>query len=239
MLGTRYIVHEAANGLEAVAVLEERDEIDLVLSDIMMPGMDGHELIQWIRADERFEGIPVVFLTARVENFMKIEGLDLGAIDYVTKPFSTDELILRIRNQMELKKLRNSLLRNYEIISAKLRAVNLRTVTDDNASKIETICGFIREHYMEDLIRDDLAAAVGLNPDTFSRLFNLHIGKSLFDYVNELRIEEAMRRLGESDESITRVSISTGFDNIRTFNRVFKKITGLTPGEYRDSNLKN
>ncbi len=238
MLGSRYIVHEASNGLDAVAVLEEKDDIDLVISDIMMPGMDGHELIQWIRADERFEGLPVLFLTARAENFMKIEGLDLGAIDYVTKPFNIDELILRIRNQIELKKLRNSLLRNYEIISAKLRVVNLRTVTDDNASKIEIICGFIKEHYMEDLIRDDLASAVGINPDTFSRLFNLHTGSSLFDYVNELRIKEAVRRLKESVETITRISISTGFDNIRTFNRVFKKITGMTPGEYRES-LKN
>jgi signal transduction histidine kinase/AraC-like DNA-binding protein len=233
MLGTRYIVFEASNGLDAVAVLEEKDDIDLVISDIMMPGMDGHELIQWIRGDERFEGLPVIFLTARAENFMKIEGLDLGAIDYVTKPFNTDELILRIRNQIELKSLRNSLMRNYEIISAKLRAVNIRTVTEDNASKIETICSFIKEHYMEDLIRDDLAAAVGINPDTFSRLFNIHTGRSLFDYVNELRINEAKRRLIESTEAITRISISTGFDNIRTFNRVFKKITGMTPGEFR------
>jgi signal transduction histidine kinase/AraC-like DNA-binding protein len=235
MLGSRYIVHEASNGLEAVAVLQEKDDIDLVISDIMMPGMDGHELIRWIRGDERFEGLPVLFLTARAENFMKIEGLDLGAIDYVTKPFNIDELILRIRNQIELKKLRNSLLRNYEIISAKLRAVNLRTVTGDNVSKIETICGFIKEHYMEELLREDLAAAVELNPDTFSRLFNLHTGSSLLDYMNELRIKEAMRRLKESDETITRISISTGFDNIRTFNRVFKKFTGMTPGEFRDS----
>ncbi len=235
MLHSRYTVYEAANGREAVEILTEKEEIDLVLSDIMMPGMDGHELIRWIRSDERFRGLPVVFLTARAESFMKIEGLDLGAIDYITKPFNSDELILRIRNQMEQRRLRNSLSRNYEHLLSKLRVLKLRSVTSDSISKIESICAFIKEHYMQDLNRENLAAAVGFNPDTFSRLFNQHTGKTLFDYINELRIEEAKRRLLETEDMITRICIDTGFENIRTFNRVFKKVTGLTPGEFRAS----
>ncbi len=240
MLRGRYTIFEASNGHEAIEILDKKEEIDLVLSDIMMPGMDGHELIRWIRADERFQGLPVVFLTARAESFMKIEGLDLGAIDYVTKPFNSDELILRIRNQMEQRTLRNSLNRNYEHILAKLRALKLRSVTSDSVSKIESICVFIKDNYMQDLHRDNLAAAVGLNSDTFSRLFNQHTGRTLVDYINELRINEAKRRLHETGDMITRICIDTGFENIRTFNRVFKKVTGLTPGEFRESGaLKN
>jgi len=237
MLSRVYTVYEAANGLDAVKILDEKSDIDLVLSDIMMPGMDGHELIRWIRADERFEGLPVLFLTARAENFMKIEGLNLGAIDYITKPFNTDELILRIRNQMEFKKLRNYLSRNYELVLAKLRATNAISKTDD--TKIGIICNFIKENFSEDLICEDLAAAVGLTPDTFNSMFNHQTGKTLLDYINDLRINEAIRRLAGSDETIIRISVSTGFDSLRTFNRVFKKATGLTPDEFRERKVSN
>lgn len=210
MLSGRFTVYTAGNGLEAINILEKVDEIDLVLSDIMMPGMDGHELLRWIRADEKFEGLPVVFLTARADHFMKIEGLDLGAIDYVTKPFNSDELLLRIRNQMEQRRLRNSLIRNYNNLTAKLKAVNVRNVTGENITKIENICGFIREHFMDDLTREQLASAAGLNPDTFSRMFNQHTGKTLSDYINELRVEEAKRRLFEPENTVTRICIDTG-----------------------------
>lgn len=233
MLKGRYIVREASNGSEAVAILEISEEIDLVLSDIMMPGMDGYELLKWIRCHEKLEGLPVLFLTARAEGFMKVEGLDLGATDYVTKPFNSDELLLRIRNQIELQKLRNSAIRNYNRLLAKMKSVNSRQLSDEGAARIKAVCEFIRENCAQEIRRDDLADAAGMNPDTFSRLFNLHTGKTLGDYINGIRIDEAKQRLAETYDTVTRISIDTGFDSIRTFNRVFKKITGVTPLEYR------
>jgi two-component system sensor histidine kinase ChiS len=234
MLSGLYIVHEAANGTEAIEALEENKEIDLVISDIMMPGMDGYALLKWIRNNKELEGVPVVFLTARADHNMKIEGLELGAIDYVTKPFSSDELLMRIRNQVEFKKLRDFALRNYNILVNKIKSVNKREVTEEKAFIIDAICNFIKENFMHDLTRDDLADAAGVNPDTFSRLFNQHTGKTLTDYICELRVTEAMNRLAETEDTITRISIDVGFENIRTFNRVFKKIAGVTPGEYRE-----
>ncbi len=237
MLSAGYIVHEASNGIEAVKILESTDEIDLVLSDIMMPGMDGHELLQWIRSNRRLEGLPVLLLTARADLFMRIEGLDLGATDYVTKPFNSDELLLRIKNQMELKLLRNKVVRNYNSLMEKLKGVKPKNLSNESASKMETVCEFIKEHYMDELTRELLADAAGVNVDTFSRLFNQHTGKSLNEYICELRIAEAMNRLTETENTITRISIDVGFDNIRTFNRVFKKIRGITPGEFRETSI--
>ena len=233
MLSDKYIVYEASNGIEAVKILESNDEIDLVLSDIMMPGMDGHELIKWIRENETLDGLPVIFLTARADDLMILEGLDLGATDYVTKPFNTDELLLRIKNQMELRLLRSKAESNYRQLMDKLASVKSRSIGEVSAAKIENICAFIKENYTSDLVREDLAEAAGLNPDTFSRIFNQHTGKSLNDYVYELRIEEAKRKLFQNNFTVTRVAIETGFENIRTFNRTFKKITGLTPKEFR------
>ena len=107
---------------DPIAAIKElyKGHIDIMLLDIMMPGMDGYALLKWIRNNKELEGIPVVFLTARADHNMKIEGLELGAIDYVTKPFSSDELLMRIRNQVEFKKLRDFALRNYNISLIKL-----------------------------------------------------------------------------------------------------------------------
>jgi len=246
MLAGGYVVYTASGGREAIQVLESIVEIDLVLSDIMMPGMDGHQLLRWIRGDEKFSGIPFIFLTARADMFMKLEGLELGAVDYVTKPFNSDELLLRIRNQMEQKKLRNTIARNYKGMLVKLRnsvhgqpgTDSLANITDDhdprNNRRMEQLCLFMNEHYTEEITRDDLAAALNINPDTFSRLFNQYTGTNLNDYISRLRIEEAKRRLSVTDDPVTRISLDTGYGSIRTFNRAFKKITGLSPQEYRN-----
>ncbi len=252
MLEGGFTVYTAANGREAIEVFERVDEIDLVLSDIMMPEMDGHELLKWMRQNGKFSGIPFIFITARADHFMKLEGLELGAVDYVTKPFNSEELLLRIRNQMEQKKIRNALRRNYDRLLEKLRGsvredgVKTRSRNENGFTvlkvnrHIEEVCDFIKEHYTEELTREDLAGAIGLNPDTFSRLFNQHTGKTLNEYIHGFRIIEAVRRLIETDETVTRISLDVGFDSIRTFNRVFKKFTSMSPVEYRENSaLRN
>ena len=234
MLNGSYIVYEAADGHEALKLLDDTGEFDLVLSDIMMPGIDGYELLRRIRNNERFRDLPFIFLTARADDFMKLEGLDLGATDYITKPFNSGELMLRIRNQVELGRLRNAAVRNYNSLMEKLKSVHKKKLTSDHASLLDTTCAFIRENYMQELSREDLAVSAGMNPDTFGRLFYQHTGKTLNEYINELRISEAMCRLKETDNTVIRISIDVGFDNIRTFNRVFKKYTSLSPVEYRE-----
>lgn len=249
MLSGYYSVYAASDGAEAIKILQDVNEIDLVVSDIMMPGMDGHELLKWMRAREEYNTIPVVFLTARADHFMKIISFEHGALDYVTKPFNADELLLRIKNQMEQKKIRNALRRNYEKLLEKLGRMAGSVSRNESYShdemkdsaiphedqRMELVCSFIRDHYSEDLTRESLAAAVDLNPDTFSRYFNQYTGRTLADYINEFRVAEAKRRLAESDSPVTRISMDIGFDSIRTFNRVFKKHTGMNPGEFRES----
>ncbi len=238
LLADNYFIHSASNGIEALEILKLDDGIDLIVSDVMMPEMDGHEFIKQLQSDERFSGIPTLFLTARGDDFMKHEGLELGAADYVTKPFNSDELKLRIRNQINLKAIRNSLQRKNDELSAKLRQhmENRKNSSNEDAvKKIELICTFIKEHFTDDLNRENLASASEMNPDTFSRMFNKYTGCTLSDYIAELRIGEAKRRLSGTDDPITRICMDTGFDSIRTFNRAFRKFTGKTPREFRES----
>jgi len=236
ILSDRYNIFTAYNGVEALQVLDRNDSIDLILSDVLMPGMNGQKLMERIHADERFAGLPVLFLTAVADISMKNKNLELGAVDYLIKPFDPDELRLRVKNQIQLRVMRNYLLkRNYEL-SAKLKSfIETRkpSLTKDTKKKMETICSFINEHYTEDLTRELLASSIEMNPDIFSRMFNLYTGRTLPDFINSLRIEQAKKYLLETDITVSRISINTGYENLRTFNRVFKKITGMSPVEYR------
>jgi len=240
LLCENYKIYTACNGIEALAVLKSDEPIDLIISDVMMPGMDGHEFVRELRTDENFEDIPVIFLTARGDDIARHDGLQLGAVDYVTKPFNSDELKLRIKNQMDLRIIRSNLKRKNEELNSKLRQhveARKNRVSGDIKKKIDSICEFIKEHFAEDLNRENLAEAVEVNPDTFSRMFNQHTGKTLGDYINEHRVNEAKILLAQTDIPITRICHDTGFDSIRTFNRAFKKFTGSAPGEYRDGKI--
>jgi len=237
MLAGMYNVFTAANGFEALGLLDGNANIDLVLSDIMMPGMDGHELLERIRSDSRLEGLPVVFLTARADQAMKIEGLDLGAIDYVTKPFSADELMLRIRNQMTLKIMRNRLVEANKRLYAQLRAGSGgdgTTVTSTTERKLERVMEFIKENFTFNISREGLAAAVDMSPDHLSRSFGKYTGRRIDAYINELRIEEAKRQLAATDKTVIRIAFDTGFETIRSFNRVFSEAEGMSPTKYRE-----
>jgi len=240
LLAEDYCIYTASNGLEALDILRREEAIDLIVSDIMMPQMDGHELIMRMRSDDRFKGIPVIFLTARDDALIKQEGLELGAVDYVTKPFSSEELKLRVRNQMNLRVIQNNLQRKNNELIAKLahHMESKKTpVSGDLSKKIESICEFIHINFTDDLTRENLAAASEMNPDTFSRVFNQHTGQTLTDYITGLRIEEAKKRLAATHEPVTRICMDTGFDSIRTFNRAFKKFAGKTPGEYQNDGV--
>jgi len=239
LLEKEYVVYTASNGAEAVDILNETEGIELILSDMMMPVMDGNELLEQVKRDEKFADIPVLFLTARSDDMVKHRGLELGAVDYIIKPFNPDELMLRINNQMKLTVMRNDLRRKNEELYSKLRQRmqddgRKPAVTDEMKGKMESVCLFIRENFRNDINRDLIAATIEMNPDLFSRNFNQYTGKSLPDYVNILRVEDAKMLLRETDKTVSRIAIETGFENIRTFNRVFKKFTGMNPGEFRE-----
>ncbi len=240
LLEDDYEVISASNGREARDILVSTEDIDCVVSDVMMPEMDGYELLQYMRKDEKYAGVPVVLLTARAADEMKHEGLLAGATDYVTKPFNAEELKLRLKNQLEMKGLRDRLARRNRRLYEKLREsgkVRGVAVTEETEKKLKTVCDFIKENFHEDLTRDGLAAAVDINSDHFSRVFNQYSGKKLNDYVNELRIEKAKILLSQTDENITRIAHDVGFESLRTFNRVFRKMTSMTPGEFRVRNV--
>ncbi len=236
LLGYSYNIITASNGKEGLdLLLSGQHEIDLVLADVMMPVMDGHEMTEAIRKNPRHEGLPVILLTARADISMKIEGIERGATDYITKPFDSRELNARIKAQLEMKVLRDRLKKSNEKLYAQLRKKKETTggVSDIAEEKVKLVIDFINDNYDTDLTREGLASAVDINPDHLSRVFNRYTGKKINEYINAIRIEEAKKKLENSSYNITEIAISVGFENLRTFNRYFLSATGVSPTEYR------
>ena len=222
---SKYTVYMAKNGIEALSILDKND-IDLVITDIMMPEMDGIELLKKIRNDKSYSWLPVIMLTARVDFLMKMKGFSQGASDYIMKPFKPDELLARIKAQLFLSKLR----REYQ---KAINNKNKKSLTDNTIIAIEKVQDFIRLNYQDDISRDSLSSIVEMSPDHLSRMFKKYVGMTIKDFVHELRIENAIGKLWDHERKIIDIAYEVGFDNISSFNRIFKKLKGLTPSDYR------
>jgi signal transduction histidine kinase/AraC-like DNA-binding protein len=222
-----YTVITATNGIKAIASLNEND-IDLVLSDIMMPEMDGNAMLKVIKSDERFSTLPVIMLTAKTDERMKVGLLEGGANDYITKPFNARELLARMRTQIHLKLLMDDL--SEKTVEAKHTD---KKITDDTRTKIESAIEYIKTGFSDMITRENLADSLGMSPDHFGRMFKQYTGKKVLDYINDLRLEYASNMLLKSDKKIIEIAMETGFESLRTFNRIFTKKKKMTPSEYR------
>lgn len=234
----KYRFLTAENGKTALALLKSLDDPpDIIVSDIMMPEMDGYEFTKRIREEKGYEGIPVILLTARADIAMKIEGFEKGATDYIVKPFNSSEFLARIKAQLELKSLRDRLIRTTADLYKRLEektggASPISSSTEDKVAQVEE---FIRSNFTADLSREGMAAAVGISADHLSRAFNQITGKRIDEYINGLRVEKAKQMLEETHDTITRIAFNVGFENLRTFNKTFLKLAGMTPSEWRRS----
>ena len=148
VLSDFYRVELASDGFEALAALE-RQTPDLVISDVMMPGLDGYELCQRVRSDDRWKSLPFVLLTARAETSMKIEGLQCGADDYLVKPFDAEELRARVRTLLRVRELHREVeARNRDLEAAleRLKATQSQLVHSEKMSSIgQLVAGIAHE----------------------------------------------------------------------------------------------
>ncbi len=131
-----------------------------------------------------------------------------------------------LRRQIELEFLYKRL----KVISGGDKEVS---ITDTSEEKLKKIIDFITENYKSDISREGLAAAIGMNPNYMGSIFKTYSGKTINEYINSLRIEDAIGQLEAGKSRVIDIAFSVGFENIVTFNRVFKKITGRTPSEYK------
>ena len=231
-LGDQLEIVAAENGREAVELFFEKD-CQIALLDIEMPGVNGLEAAEQIRKQDYDASI--IFLTAFDEFDYARRAIGVRAMDYLLKPTPETELIATIEEAMRMveksPKVQRELLNEQMLEEETNENVRLSAVT-------EKIRHYIDSHYKEDISLQDVAGAMNYSDAYFCKIFKQCFGKGFIVYLSEYRVEKAKELLSDVAINIKNVSQEVGYRDSNYFAKVFKRIVGETPTEYRIQSLQ-
>ncbi len=233
VLEEKYQVVTAENGQTALQKLTANSQqpmADLILSDLMMPVMDGYQLLEKLKSNDATRHIPVIMLTARAELRDKLKALRIGVDDYMTKPFDEEELLVRIKNL-----LRNQAARRQEIpTTTEQEAAAAPGMSEADRTWLETFESHVQKHLTDDTFNVPmLAHAFTMSESTLLRQLKRLTGLSPVQYLQEMRLDHARHLLeNRSHDSIAKVAAEVGYNDPRFFSRSFKKRFGKSPAEF-------
>ncbi len=249
ILQESYQVYEAADGAEGFEKTKSALP-DLIISDIMMPRIDGIELLDKIRNDHDVSHIPVILLSAKSTLEDRISGLEYGADDYITKPFSSGYLKARVASLLNQRRK----LKDYFTgqLSTNGKADNGSTkdalknilptapsITPYDETFIKQIVQSVEEQLMnQDFRIEDLADKMNLSRTVFYRKIKSILGVSPIDFVKDMRVKRAVQLLDTNEYSISEIAYMSGFSSPQYFSRVFKDVMKCTPSEYKTNTKK-
>ncbi|RVT71765.1 hybrid sensor histidine kinase/response regulator [Flavobacterium sufflavum] len=241
VLEDEYKVIEAEDGEIGYQKILENTP-DFIISDIMMPKLNGVDLLKKIRNNIETSHVPVILLTAKTTIESKLEGLSYGADDYITKPFSVSYLKVRITNLLEQRKRLQNIFDSYQKNNAvendsKEYDPKPYLITDQDEEIMQKIMLSIEENMdNNDFSVEDLGAVAGLNRTTFFYKIKSLTGLSPVEFIRDVRIKRAAQLLISSQLLIKEIAYMTGFSDIKYFTKSFKNKYNLTPTEYRQKN---
>ncbi len=227
-LSPYYNVIVASDGKEALGKLEN-NEVNIVISDVMMPGMDGYELCRSIKQDINYSHIPIILLTARTADIHRKEGLELGADDYLTKPFNFDILRLRIDKFVELSRNHHkSFHSQIEVNPSEITITSLDAELMNRALKIveENISD---GEFSVNILSDKLAMS---RSSLYKKIMAI-TGAGPADFIRLIRLKRACQLLRESGLRVSEIAYMVGFNSPKRFSVNFKAEYGMTPSEYQ------
>jgi len=227
ILEDAYRILEASDGVKGFESAAEAIP-DLVISDVMMPRMGGYRLCEKLKHDERTSHIPVILLTAKSSDESKIEGLGLGADDYLIKPFDSTELRVRVKNLIaQRKKLRERFARQMV-----LHQHDMNVPAPDEAFIARSI--ELIESRMEDagLSVELLGSEMGFSRSQFYRKVLALTGKTPSQFISVIRLKFAARLLKTDDITVSEIAFRVGFSSPSYFHKCFRDQYGMTPTEY-------
>ncbi|MBN1260352.1 MAG: substrate-binding domain-containing protein [Anaerolineae bacterium] len=206
-------VLQARNGIEALDALR-RENIDLVLLDLMMPQVDGFDVLEAMRSQETTRGIPVIVLTGQVLTERDMARLNRGVATVLSKGvFSVEETVAHVDAALERS----------------------RKLSGEAQRLVRQAMAFIHEHYANPISRSDIAQHVALSDDYLTFCFRKELGVTPITYLNRFRVNQARRLLTETHKSITEIALEIGFSDSGYFSRVFRREVGLSPEAYRQA----
>lgn len=223
-----YSVVSAKDGKQALRILESRS-CDLIISDIMMPEMDGLELLSHVRNDDLTRHIPFILLSAKDTVDTKIEGLEHGADAFVEKPFSIAHIKATVRSLLENRKLLFEYFASYPDLFSKVNGMSM-----DDSRWLERLNTVIRNNLSNEKFSVDfLAGEMGVCRSSLQRKIKSLTGESPNDYVRLIRLRLAAHLLKEGKYRINEVCYICGFNNPSYFTKRFQEHFGVLPSDYR------
>lgn len=224
-LSDRYKVYEAGNGRAALESLEKH-AISIIISDVMMPDMDGLELCREVKNDIRYSHIPIILLTAIQNKDTALKGLRDGADEYISKPFDVEMLTLKI------DKILNRRQENYEKFSdgkVKLSDLNISRLDEELMKKIVDA---IEKHLSDsEYSVEDLSSDIGVSRSGLYKKMMVITGKSPIEFIRAIKLKKGRSMLEEGETSISQIAWSVGFSP-KQFSKYFKDEYGCLPSEY-------
>jgi len=202
---------------------------DLILLDLFMPGMDGLKVCEQLKASSRTCEVPVIFLSASTSVEDKLQGFALGAVDYITKPFSEEEVVARVFVHLHAKWAKDRL--QTMVGQRAVESAGDQAFPDDN---LFTQALAILDKRMADppgLV--ELAGKLGTNERKLTEIFRQRVGMTVFDYFSELRLETSRHLLESSGMRIQAIAGHVGYRNAGDFTRAYRRRYGVSPREYR------
>jgi YesN/AraC family two-component response regulator len=203
---------------------------DLIVSDIMMPNMDGITMLDQLKNSTLTSHIPVVLLSARYDINSQIEGLRYGADYYITKPFNTDFLKASIHNLLEQRKKIFNKLQEGEMVEQKPTGI---VITSQDEDFLKTVIQFVEEGMQESEFEiEEIATSVNMSRSAFYKKFKSLTNMAPVEFVNEMRLKRAKQLLDAGALNISSVSFEVGFSSPKYFSTSFRKYYHCSPSEY-------
>lgn len=245
ILSDGFHVIEAGNGTEGFEIARSQLP-DIIITDLMMPEMDGLELARRLREEVTTSHIPVVVLTAKTDLDTQVEALKRGADDFITKPFSSTYLRARIENILQQRKKLQELFLSTLADYPPSRAGRAYEVTPSEPY-IESYDDKLMKSLMEvmeqnidnaDLTVDELVSKIGIGRSVFFKKLKSLTGLAPIEFIREVRVKRAAQLIESGEYTISQVTYMVGCNDPRYFSRIFKHRFGMTPSEYKDKHIK-
>ncbi len=229
ILESLYCVYSAKDGAEGYEMVLEKTP-GLIISDVMMPKMDGFEFCKKIRENNATATIPFIFLTAKSDEQFKLLGTQLGADDFLSKPFDPNLLFEKVNNILESrKKLKKQYSKSVRLGPSEIE------ITSGEEIFIEKVILTIEENLQNDKFSSDvLASEMNMSNSSLYRKLKALIGSSTAEFIRSIRIKRAAQLLADKERTITEIAYEVGFKDVKHFRTVFQKQFACTPSEYRE-----
>jgi len=228
-LSSHYLVKIAENGAQALRILHE-ENVHLIVSDIMMPEMDGFELTKRVKSDLEISHIPVILLTAKVNVESKVMGFETGADAYIDKPFSLEVLLAQIANLLQNReKLREAFLKNPFIGASSV----VRTKSDEEfVKKLHSIVHANLDH--TGFVVEDIAEQFCLSRSSFYRKIKGVLDLTPSEYIRVERLKKAAQLLKEKEYKVNEICYMVGFNSPSYFTKCFQQQFGILPKDFQE-----